>query len=287
MTSLSAVSIGALAAPAAAFAPPSRETPVRIRGLSYTVGAQGRRARATPILAGVDLEIAPRQFVALVGPSGCGKSTLLNFLAGLLPPQAGSFSLGEQEQGRPRSVGYMFQQHGLLPWRTVQKNVELGLEMAGLPRAERADRAHAMLADMGLQGFEQHYPKEISGGMCQRVALARTLATQPDLLLMDEPFGALDAQTRALIHEMFSAYWETHRKTVLFVTHDLAEAVFLADRVLVMSARPGRIAADHAIDLPRPRRLEALRVDPQFHARVETLWQDIKTQSAATLRGHA
>jgi len=279
-----ALRLPADAQPAAAAA---RESAVLVRGLSYSVRGARRRESGTDILAGVDLAIAPRQFVSIVGPSGCGKSTLLNFLAGLLPVQAGQVDLGRDAGGKPRTLGYMFQQHGLLAWRTVQKNVELGLEVAGVPAAERAERARAMLADMGLQGFERHYPREISGGMCQRVALARTLATQPDLILMDEPFGALDAQTRTFIQEMFSQYWEQHRKTVLFVTHDLAEAVFLSDRVLVMSARPGRIVAEYDIDLPRPRSIDALRAEPRFLSLIDGLWQDIKAQSAIAMKGRA
>jgi NitT/TauT family transport system ATP-binding protein len=210
-------------------------------------------------LDGVDLEIPQGQFVALVGASGCGKTTLLNMMAGLVHPTEGKTLIAGKRPALPNlDIGYMFARDALLPWRTAQKNVELPLETRGLGRQRRHERSREMLAMVGLKGRERQFRLQLSQGMRQRVALARTLASDPSLLLMDEPFAALDARTKLAMQMEFLKIWEEHqgsdtRKTVVFVTHDLQEAVLLADRVVVMLPHPGRIAEDRLIDLPRPR----------------------------------
>jgi NitT/TauT family transport system ATP-binding protein len=200
------------------------------------------------ILDAVTLGIGPSEFVCLLGPSGCGKTTLLNCLAGFLAPSAGKILIGGAPvEGTPAEVGIVFQEHALFPWFTVQQNVEYGLRVRGTPRGERERVAREFIELVGLTGFERHYPHQLSGGMKQRVGIARTLVTGPSVLLMDEPFGSLDALTREAMQEELLRLWERDRKTVLFVTHSIAEAVFLADRVVVLSARPGRVRADVAI----------------------------------------
>jgi NitT/TauT family transport system ATP-binding protein len=190
----------------------------------------------------VSLEVREREFLALLGPSGCGKSTLLYLIGGFLPIEAGKIAVdGRPVTGAGPDRGIVFQNFALFPWKTVRKNVLYGLERQGLPRAERKLRAQAFIDLVGLTGFEDSYPSHLSGGMKQRVAIARTLAFDPRILLMDEPFGALDAQTRSLMQSELLAIWQKTRKTVIFVTHDVHEAVYLADRVAVMTARPGRI----------------------------------------------
>jgi NitT/TauT family transport system ATP-binding protein len=262
----------------------SRERPAIVTVESLRFAVTDRRGRRTDILGGVDLALADGEFVSIVGPSGCGKSTLLNFISGLLPVQAGRVEVFGKPPGSGR-VGFMFQSHGLMPWRTISANVELGLEIAGTPRAERRERAGAMLAEMGLRGFEDHFPGELSGGMRQRAALARTLIADPDIILMDEPFGALDAQTKVFMQELFARYWNDHRKTVLFVTHDLSEAIALSDRVLVMGARPGRIIAEHDVPLARPRDFDRLRSHTLFNDLYERIWADLRREASAGMRG--
>ncbi|HLY22507.1 MAG TPA: ABC transporter ATP-binding protein [bacterium] len=199
------------------------------------------------VLAGVSLDVGPREFVTLVGPSGCGKSTICNVVAGLVRPDAGTVAIDGQ-------VAYMQQKDLLLPWRTVLDNAILGLEIQGAPRAAAREEARAMLRRFGLEGFERAYPATLSGGMRQRVALVRTLLCRRDLLVLDEPFGALDAMTRAAMQGYLLRLREEFGRTVLFITHDVEEAVLLSDRVYVMAARPGRIRAERRLDLPRPRR---------------------------------
>jgi NitT/TauT family transport system ATP-binding protein len=223
--------------------------------------------RDVEVLSDISLQIPSGQFVAIIGPSGCGKTTILNLLAGLLRPSMGSVTRGGEEVIKPsRDVGYMIARGGLAPWRTARRNVEFGLELRGVDKATRRRVAEATLSKLGLNGFEGSYPSQLSHGMRQRVAIARTLAIEPRLLLMDEPFGALDALTRASVQQEFIRLWEEQRPTVLFVTHDLAEALVLADRVLVMSARPGRIIADRIVPFSRPRVHEELLYDPNFTA---------------------
>ncbi len=200
-------------------------------------------------LGSASFEIYPQGFVCLLGPSGSGKSTLLRVLAGLLQPTGGEVAFAG---GQPK-IGMVFQQANLMPWRTVLENITLPLELESVPPAERRARAQALIELVGLSGFEQAWPRDLSGGMAQRVAIARALIHDPDLLLLDEPFGSLDALTRERMWEELSRIWQARQKTVLMVTHSIGESLFLADRVLVLSQRPGRIKLDLKVDLPRPR----------------------------------
>jgi NitT/TauT family transport system ATP-binding protein len=225
----------------------------------------------------VTLSLSRESFVCLVGPSGCGKSTLLRILAGLLAPTSGRALLdGQPITHAQRRIGIVFQKANLMPWRTVYGNLTLPLELSGLPTAERERRAQTMLELTGLEGFAETYPAALSGGMAQRVAIGRALIHYPEVLLMDEPFGSLDALTREQMSEELLHIWAKHRKTVLMVTHSIPEAVLLADRVLVMSPRPGRLVADVAIPLPRPRSLDVLH-RPDFVALTEQLRHNIQS----------
>ncbi len=216
-----------------------------------------------PALGPVKFDIAAREFVSLVGPSGCGKSTLVRILAGLQQPTQGRALFDSQPITEPSSrIGIMFQDANLMPWRTVIDNIALPLELAGVTKAVRQQRATNLLPGLGLVGFEAAYPGELSGGMAQRVALGRVLIQEPDVLLLDEPFGALDAMTREKISLDLLRMLAQSRQTVFMVTHDIREAVLLSDRVLVMSHRPGRIIADVAVELSRPRQLEQTYTDP-------------------------
>ncbi|CQR71182.1 Bicarbonate transport ATP-binding protein CmpD [Sporomusa ovata DSM 2662] len=205
-------------------------------------------------LQAVSIAVPDNAFVCIVGPSGCGKSTLLRLFSGLEKPTSGQVSYRQKPVNRPSAqIGMVFQEYSLLPWRTVADNVALGLEFAGMPKGERAGRAADYLGLVGLGDFAQAYPHELSGGMRQRAAIARALAVAPDVLLMDEPFGALDAHMRILLQKELLRIWENHRQTVIFVTHSVDEALYLADIILVMSRRPGRIKATIQVDMPRPR----------------------------------
>lgn len=249
---------------------------IRFSGVSHRYGANSE-VRATD---DVDLDIKQGEFVALIGPSGCGKTTLLNMVAGLVCPSDGQVLLDGRSIGTsvPDGLGYMMARDALMPWRTAQKNVEFSLEPLGLSRSERADRAAAALEQVRLAGFEHHYPSQLSQGMKQRVAIARTLVAEPKIVLMDEPFAALDAQTRVLLHEQFLELWEATRSTVILVTHDLNEAILLADRVVIMSARPGRIKRDIHVDLPRPRDIERLQVSTEYQAIYGQLWDSLREE---------
>ncbi len=226
-----------------------------IRNVSVVFPASGGGA-PLPALGPVSFEIESHQFVSLIGPSGCGKSTLIRLIAGLQQPTQGEVYLEEQKIQEPsRRVGLMFQDANLMPWRTVIDNIALPLELAGVPREEREKSAAVLLAMLGLSEFGGAYPGSLSGGMAQRVALGRILASQPDVMLLDEPFGALDAFTREQLSFDLLNVWRQAKHTLLMVTHDIHEAVLLSDRVLVMSQRPGRIIADIAVPLPRPRQM--------------------------------
>ncbi|NPA93109.1 MAG: ABC transporter ATP-binding protein [Chloroflexi bacterium] len=214
------------------------------------------------VLRDVSFEVAPQAFLAVVGPSGCGKSTLLRVLAGLLQPSRGEVSFPAHQGSRPK-VGLVFQKANLMPWRTVLRNITLPLELKGVPTEEAVRRAREMIARIGLEGFEDTLPRDLSGGMAQRVALARALIHEPDLLLLDEPFAALDALTRERLWDELLHIWRQERKTVVMVTHSVTEALLLADRVLVLSARPATVRLDMQVDLPRPRASD-LRYTPHF-----------------------
>jgi ABC-type nitrate/sulfonate/bicarbonate transport system ATPase subunit len=229
-----------------------------------TIDSVEVRFGETPALAKIDLEVKNGEFVTFVGPSGCGKTTLMNVIAGLQQPASGRVMMdGADIAGKPGHVGYMFQKDLLIPWRTVTGNIVLGAALTG--RATKADRtaARELAARYGLGDFVDHYPHALSGGMRQRVALMRTLAFHKDVLLLDEPFGALDAQTRLEMQQWLLQVWADSGRTILFITHDVDEAVFLADRVVVMSARPGRIQAVHEVAVPRPRTVDTL-MTPEF-----------------------
>jgi NitT/TauT family transport system ATP-binding protein len=221
----------------------------------------------------VSLDVERGELVTIVGPSGCGKSSLLMLVAGLLRPSSGGLTLSGRVVSSPGTDrALVFQDFALLPWRTVLKNAELGLEMKGVPARERSEIARKYIAMVGLRRFERHFPHQLSGGMRQRVGIARALSVDPEVLLMDEPFGALDAQIRQVMAAELLKIWERDRKTILFVTHDIDEAVYLGDRVVVMSASPGRILEILSVSLPRPRQLD-IRNRPEFADYRHRIWQ--------------
>ena len=243
-----------------------------------------RPPNRTPVraLGGFDIDVEEGEFLSIVGPSGCGKSTFLNVLLGLTRPDSGEVLMHGKPIGGPGSDRAMvFQEFGLLPWRTVQHNIELGLELKKVPAEKRRAVAERLITLVGLTGFDQHYPHELSGGMKQRVGLARALATDPEVLLMDEPFAALDAQTRDLMQAELLRIWREACKTVLFVTHQIDEAIFLSDRVIVFSARPGRVRDSIAVDIERPRALR-LKREPRFHAIEDRIWSLIHEDATTT-----
>ncbi len=239
----------------------------------------------SPFLAlqDVSLDVAEGRFVSIVGPSGCGKSTTLSLIAGLLFPTEGEVWLeGRRVEDVQTSVGFMFQQDALFPWKTVLGNVMAGLLFRQVPRKEAQERAMAWIRRVGLAGFEHHYPYQLSGGMRKRVSLAQTLVYDPDILLMDEPFSALDVQTRDLMENELLALWQELRKTVLFITHDLQEAIALSDEVVVMTAAPGRVKARYPIHLARPRNLLDIRTSPEFEAIYSHIWGDLREEVMAS-----
>ncbi|WP_088286298.1 ABC transporter ATP-binding protein [Ideonella sp. A 288] len=243
-----------------------------------------RRFDNTLALQATDLDVAENDFITILGPSGCGKSTLLRIVAGLDRQTAGEVLLdGLRITGPGADRGMVFQSYTLFPWLTVRDNVCFGLRERGLPRAEQLSVADGYLLKVGLKGFEHHFPKQLSGGMQQRTALARALANRPRMLLMDEPFGALDHQTRELMQELLLGIWEADRTTVLFVTHDIDEAVFMGSRVMVMSARPGRIKLDRAVPLPHPRHY-AMKTTPGFSALKAELTEAVRVEVLAAQR---
>ncbi|VCU72234.1 Taurine import ATP-binding protein TauB [Pigmentiphaga humi] len=224
---------------------------VECRDIEVVFGSGEARTEA---LKDVSITVNPNEFVSLIGPSGCGKSTLLSIVAGFARPTRGTATLDGAEIRKPGAErGVVFQQYSLFPWLTVRKNVEFGLRMAGVPTSKRIASARTLLGLAGLLAFENHYPDQLSGGMKQRIGIVRALATSPQVLLMDEPFGALDTQTRAVMQEILTNMWQQFRISVLFITHDIEESVFLSDRIYVMTSRPGRIKAEIDVPLPRPR----------------------------------
>ncbi len=240
--------------------------------------AKGQRTQA---LQPVDFEVRDNDFVTILGPSGCGKSTLLRIVAGLDHATSGRVLLdGVPVEGPGADRGMVFQSYTLFPWLTIEQNIRFGLRERGMPEAQQKERAAYFIAKVGLRGFEQHFPKQLSGGMQQRTAIARALANDPKILLMDEPFGALDNQTRVLMQELLLGIWEAERKTVLFVTHDIDEAIFMANRVAVFSARPGRIKTELAVDLPHPRHY-TIKTSPEFMDLKARLTEEIRAESMA------
>src|SRR5215470_6599271 len=264
-------------APASARAP---GLPVRITGLVRRFA--GEAGQPVEVLAGIDLTVPESQFVALLGPSGCGKSTLLRLVAGLDAPDGGAVVVDGRPLRRrehPRALAFVFQEAHLLPWRTLIKNVMLPLELRGMSRGERTDRALHMLERVGLADARDRYPAQLSGGMQLRGSLARALVTDPRLLLLDEPFAALDEITRQRLDGLIHELWRERRFTALFVTHSLREAVFLAQRAVMFSRRPARVVADRPIDFPGERAAE-LRTLPAYHELVEQLYQDLLVAEA-------
>lgn len=261
---------------------------IELRGVSHWFQTRGDRG-PVHALDDVDLEIAGDDFVVIVGPSGCGKSTLLRCVAGLEIPTSGVVRCdGVQVRGPGRERGVVFQDAALLPWRTVWRNIAHGLEIAKVPKAEREERVRALVDLVGLSGFERSYPHELSGGMRQRVGVARTWANDPDVILMDEPFAAVDAQTRLTLQQELVRITSDFRKATIFITHSVEEAIFLGDRVIVMSQRPGRIKEDVRIPVPRRERtVEALDTNPVFiEARAQIL-QSVRAEVLASAKSAA
>ena len=250
-----------------------------IQGVSRTFTSA--KGQATQALLPVDFEVRDNDFVTILGPSGCGKSTLLRIVAGLDRATSGRVLLdGAPVEGPGAERGMVFQSYTLFPWLTIEQNIRFGLRERGMAEAQQKERAAYFIAKVGLRGFEQHYPKQLSGGMQQRTAIARALANDPKILLMDEPFGALDNQTRVLMQELLLGIWEAERKTVMFVTHDIDEAIFMANRVAVFSARPGRIKTELAVPLAHPRHY-TIKTAPEFMDLKARLTEEIRAESMA------
>ncbi len=248
------------------------EVAIRVRDVSHQFGEPGQ-ARHVQALKNTSLDVSRGELHCLIGPSGCGKSTLLSVIGGLTKPTTGSVTVGDKpvRGPMPRDLAFVFQESALFPWNTVFENIVLGMKFQGVPKAERRERARRALEAVGLEDFAEHFPGQLSGGMRQRAALARALSLETGILLMDEPFGALDEQTRMVLGEDLSVLLSRSRKTIVFVTHSLGEAVFLADRVAVFSARPGTIKEIISIDEPHPRK-PSFMTAPKFHALRDTLY---------------
>ena len=235
--------------------------------------------RAMVAISEIDLSIAENQFVSIVGTSGCGKSTLLNMVGGLDEPTRGRILIhGQEVRGPGRDRGFVFQSYTLFEWMTVEENIRFALEKSALSKAEKSEMVAHFIEAVGLAGFEKAWPKQLSGGMKQRVAIARALVYKPSILLMDEPFGALDAQTRGMMQELLLQIWTDHRVTCLFVTHDVDEAIFLADRVVVLGSRPGHVKRDLMVDLPRPRAFDLVTA-PEFMETKRLILNDIREET--------
>jgi NitT/TauT family transport system ATP-binding protein len=247
-----------------------------IEGVAKEYSVRGRRVVA---LESIDLDVSEGEFVTIVGPSGCGKSTLLNLIVGLLRSSAGRITFrGERIDGICTQIGYVTQKDNLLPWRTLAQNVEIALEIRGVEAGARRTQARDYIERVGLDGFEEHYPHELSGGMRQRANIIRTLIYDPELILMDEPFGPLDAQTRLVLQDQLLQLWSASRKTIIFITHDLVEAIALADRVVLMSSRPGKIKSIENVSIARPRDVFKIHESEQFRAVYERLWQQLRPE---------
>ena len=247
-----------------------------IEGVGKEYHVRGKRILA---LDSIDLTVAEGEFVTIVGPSGCGKSTLLNLIVGLLRSSWGRILFrGERINGICPKIGYVTQKDNLLPWRTLIANVEIALEIRATEKSARRRQALDLIERVGLNGFEDHYPHELSGGMRQRANIIRTLIYDPELILMDEPFGPLDAQTRLVLQEQLLKLWWTSKKTIVFITHDLIEAITLADRVVLMTSRPGRIKLIENVTIPRPREVFKIHQSEQFRSAYERLWQQLRPE---------
>ncbi|MDP9266559.1 MAG: ABC transporter ATP-binding protein [Chloroflexota bacterium] len=257
--------------------PPVPEIVIALRGVSKVYGQGGKR----PFVAieRVDLEVPTGRFVSVVGPSGCGKSTLVSLVSGLLPVSGGEVTLrGSRVAGVRTDIGFIFQRDALLPWRTVRENVALSLHFRGVSGAAQRERVGEWIARVGLAPFADNYPHQLSGGMRKRAQLAQSLVADPPVLLMDEPFSALDVQTRNLMENELLGLWGAAGKTVLFITHDLEEAIALSDEIVVMTAGPGRIKARYPVGLPRPRNVMDIRFAPEFVALYERAWADLRDE---------
>jgi NitT/TauT family transport system ATP-binding protein len=274
-----------MAAAAAYALPPVGDAALALENVTCVFAGKAGADRYTAV-ADASLTVAPGEFVSVVGPTGCGKSTLLNVAAGLLVPSSGRAVIaGKPLAGINAQAGYMFQAEALMPWRSALRNVMAGLEFRGVPQAEATRRAKEWLARVGLAGFEDRYPHQLSGGMRKRVALAQMLILDPQILLMDEPFSALDIQTRQLMENELLELWSANRKSVLFITHDLEEAIALSDRVVVLSAGPAtRTIGEFAVELPRPRDVAEIRLSPRFVELHEAIWHVLKSE---VLKGYA
>jgi len=247
-----------------------------IEGVRKEYQVRGKRVLA---LDSVDLSVAEGEFVTIVGPSGCGKSTLLNLIVGLLRSSSGRIRFrGDLINGICTKIGYVTQKDNLLPWRTLSENVQIALEIRGVEKSVRRNRAEELIVRVGLSGFEDHYPHELSGGMRQRANIIRTLIYDPELILMDEPFGPLDAQTRIILQDQLLKLWSASRKTIIFITHDLIEAITLADRVVLMTSRPGRIKSIEDVSIPRPRDVFQIHESQQFRSAYEKLWHELRPE---------
>lgn len=236
-----------------------------------------KKQNSVMALDNISLDIEDGEFICLVGPSGCGKTTLLRILAGLEKQSSGDFTIEKSGEDRPNQ-SMVFQEKGILPWLTVEENVAFGLSMRHLPKVLIKERTDYFLQKVGLSKFAKMYPKELSGGMKQRVSIARAFANDPEILLMDEPFGALDEQNKYILQEELLAIWAETKKTVLFITHSIDEALYLSDRVLLMSSQPGKIIAEIKIDLPRPRKLEDIRSNPEMASRFMEIWNHLQVE---------
>ncbi len=237
------------------------------------------RERVVNALKGISLDVASGEFLTMVGPSGCGKSTILNIVSGLMPPTEGTVELdGRPIQGVTRDIGYITQQHNLMPWRTLIDNISFPLQVAGTAKSERHDRAADLIAMVGLTGFEKSYPHELSGGMRQRANIIRTLIYAPKVMLMDEPFGPLDAQTRVILQDQLLEIWSRTGVTIIFITHDLHEAISLGDRVVLLSARPGRIIRVDKVLMSRPRDVFHMHDSSEFRTLYDAIWLELERQ---------
>ena len=258
--------------------PASSSHAVRVTHLGKVFSS---RSGETEALHDVTLDIASGEFLCVVGPSGCGKTTLLNILGGLEEPTTGNVEFQTNQSAQP-AVSVIFQEQGVFPWMTVLDNAAYGLRVRGVGKAERLRTAVGVLETVGLAGFERHYPTQLSGGMRQRVNIARAFANDPQMLLMDEPFASLDEQTKLLLQDDLLHVWETSRKTVMFITHSVEEAIRLADRIIVMTARPGRIKSEIAVSIPRPRDVFELQTNEDFLRIREQVWRSLKEEVLAS-----